>query len=329
MIFGVYSENLEGPRRKFLQNPHWKGKDQMKLTYVLASCLLLTASAAFADDDQEDNKKSVFKTNPQIEAFAPTAGGTASLSPITNHGGPTIGGTVKVYIIWYGNWNQANGTDTPAGQGLVTTFLGNIGNSPYFNINTTYSGVSGNVTLAGQYTDTGSQGTRLSDSRVQAIVSNAINGGHLTRDTNALYFVLTSSNVSESSGFCSRYCGWHTRGTISGSDIKYSFVGNAARCLSGCAAQTISPNGNAGVDGMISVIAHELEETVTDPDLNAYYDASGAENGDKCAWTFGSAQTLLPSGAYYNMSIGGKNFLVQRNLDASNNKCYVTLKGQQ
>jgi hypothetical protein len=258
---------------------------------------------------------------------APTAGGTGALSPITYHNGPV--GVENVYLIWYGNWNQTNGTDTPAGQQLVRTFLGALGGSPYYRINETYSTVTSNVNLLKEYVDTGSQGTRLSDNKVKAIVSNAISGGHLPSDTNALYFVLTSSNVSESSGFCSRYCGWHTHGTLGGSDIKYSFVGNAARCLSGCAAQTISPNGNAGVDGMISVIAHELEEANTDPDLNAWYDSSGAENADKCAWTFGSGQILLPSGAYYNMTLGGLNFLVQRNLSAADNKCYVALNGQQ
>lgn len=266
--------------------------------------------------------------NPH-EGYAPTAGGTGALSPISNHGGPVMTGTIHVYVIWYGNWNQGNGTDTPAGQQLVRDFLNNIGNSPYFNINTTYVGVGGAVTLNGESTDTGSQGTRLSDSKVKAVVSSAISGGTLPKDTNAVYFVLTSSNVAESSGFCSRYCGWHTYSTISSSNIKYSFVGNASRCLSGCAAQTISPNGNAGVDGMISVIAHELEEAATDPNLNAWYDSSGAENADKCAWTFGSKLTLLPSGAYYNMTLGSRNYLIQRNLSAADNKCYVNASGQQ
>lgn len=266
--------------------------------------------------------------NPH-EGYAPTAGGTGALSPISNHGGPVMTGTIHVYVIWYGNWNQGNGTDTPAGQQLVRDFLNSIGNSSYFNINTTYSGVGGAVTLNGESTDTGSQGTRLSDSKVKTVVSSAISSGRLPKDANAVYFVLTSSNVSESSGFCSRYCGWHTYSTISSSNIKYSFVGNASRCLSGCAAQTISPNGNAGVDGMISVIAHELEEAATDPNLNAWYDSSGAENADKCAWTFGSNLTLLPSGAYYNMTLGSRNYLIQRNLSASDNKCYVNANGQQ
>ncbi|WP_321474440.1 hypothetical protein [uncultured Paludibaculum sp.] len=266
--------------------------------------------------------------NPH-DGEAPTAGGTNSLSPITNHGGPVMSGTITAYVIWYGNWNQGNGTDTPAGQQIVRDFLSNVGNSPYFSINTTYPGVSGLVLRGAEYTDTGSQGTRLTDSKVKAVVSNAITKGLLPNDTNGVYFVLTSSNVSESSGFCSRYCGWHTYGTISSSNIKYSFVGNASRCLNGCAAQTISPNGNAGVDGMISVIAHELEEAATDPNLNAWYDSSGAENADKCAWTFGSTLTLLPSGAYYNMTLGSRNYLIQRNLDATNSKCYVSLHGPQ
>jgi hypothetical protein len=269
----------------------------------------------------------VHRTNP-VHTDAPTAGSTGSLSPISNHGGPVMG-SVNVYIIWYGNWNQANNSDTPAGQQLVRTFLSNVGGSLYFKINTTYPGVTGNVTLKNETTDTGSQGTRLSDQKVANVVSNAISSGKLPSDPSGVYFVLTSSEISESSGFCTRYCGWHTYGTLAGTAIKYSFVGNANRCLNACSAQMVSPNGNAGVDAMISVVAHELEEAATDPQLNAWYDSSGAENADKCAWTFGGAQTQASNGSYYNMTIGGLNFLIQRNLDATDNKCYVSYKGQQ
>jgi hypothetical protein len=265
------------------------------------------------------------RTNPREDQ--PTAGSTGVITPdITYHGGPVIGDP-NVYLIWYGNWNQSNGSDTPAGQQIVRDFLHGLSGSNYYVTNASYPGVSGSFTVKAEYTDTGSEGTRLSDSRVQAVVSNAINGGHLPKDTNGVYFVLTSSNVSESSGFCSQYCGWHTYGTIASSNIKYAFVGNAYRCLNACAAQTVGPNGNAGVDGMISVIAHELEESNTDPDLNAWYDANGNEDADKCAWTFGSHQTLGSNGAYYNMTLPGvtgneRNFLVQRELDV-NSKCYI------
>jgi hypothetical protein len=135
--------------------------------------------------------------------------------------------------------------------------------------------------------------------------------------------VLTSADVTATSGFCTQYCGWHTHGTISGSDIKYSFVGNPDRCPSACEAQTTSPNNNAGADGMASIISHELEEATTDPDLNAWYDRRGQENADKCAWTFGTTSTA-GNGSQYNMTLGSRNYLIQRNwVNASGGFCAV------
>jgi hypothetical protein len=230
---------------------------------------------------------------------------------INYHGGPLILGTTHVYYIWYGNWLGNSATT------LLPELASNIGGSPYFNINTTYYSasnvhVSNSVTYLGSTNDNYSFGTALSDANIEAIVANAIGQGKLPSDTNAAYFVLTSADVNETSGFCTQYCGWHTSGTINGSDIKYAFIGNPDRCPSACEAQSISPNGNAGADGMSSIIAHELEEAVTDPDLNAWYDRRGYENADKCAWTFGT-QSTAPNGSKYNMSLGGTKFLIQRN----------------
>lgn len=40
---------------------------------------------------------------------------------------------------------------------------------------------------------------------------------------------------------------------------------------------------------MVSVIAHELTETATDPNLNAWWSlTTGYENADICAWTYGT-----------------------------------------
>jgi hypothetical protein len=233
---------------------------------------------------------------------------------ITYHGGPLLGvlgsSPVSVYYIWYGNWSGNTAVT------ILTDLAQNIAPSPYYNINTTYyngsnAHVVNSITYAGSTTDNYSRGTSLSDSAIQGVVSDAITSGRLPNNTSALYFVLTSQDVTASSGFCTQYCGWHTYGTISGSNIKYSFVGNPARCPSACAAQTQGPNGNAGADGMASIIAHELEETVTDPNLNAWYDSRGAENADKCAWTFGSTYTV--NGALANMRLGNRDYLIQQN----------------
>ena len=273
------------------------------------ACLAVVSPAIAGNDDDLVPSGKGYGMRP--DNWQPANKGKPSGNGIGYHGGPVMLGMTNVYYIWYGNWS-GNTAGT-----ILTDFASNIGGSPYFNINTTYydgsnNHVSNAVYFVGSTSDAYSQGTALSDSAIKAIVENAITANRLTPDRNAVYFVLTSADVTATSGFCTNYCGWHTHGTISGSDIKYSFVGNPDRCPSSCAAQTTSPNGNAGADGMASIIAHELEEAVTDPDLNAWYDNRGAENADKCAWTFGTTSTA-PNGSKYNMTLGSMSYLIQRN----------------
>jgi hypothetical protein len=243
---------------------------------------------------------------------APSGGSVTTGNGINYHGGPVLH-AVNVYYIWYGDWTQ----DTKA-NAILTNFAQNIGGSPYFNINTTYGDASANVPNAvsyiTSYADSGSQGTSLSDSSIATIVSNALASGKLgPTDPNGVYFVLTAPKVQETSGFLTQYCGWHTAGTFNGVTIQYSFVGDAAGPnLGSCAAQTgSSPNGDPAADAMVSVVAHELEESATDPHLDAWYDSAGNENGDKCAWTFGN--TYFANGAYANMKLGSLNYLIQQN----------------
>jgi hypothetical protein len=182
---------------------------------------------------------------------------TSSSNGIDYHGGPVMPGTPKIYYIWYGNWDN-NSAPT-----LLTNLAQHIGGSPYFHINTTYhdgsNAVSGSAYYASSTTDNYSRGATLTDAGVQAVVASAITSHALPLDSNAVYFVLTSADVNESSGFCTQYCGWHTHGTISNTDIKFAFVGNPDRCPSACAEQTPGPNGLGGADGMASIVSHELE----------------------------------------------------------------------
>ena len=302
----------------------YKGRTnlQSKILTIAAVGLVCVGSAWITGAEESDiipNGKGNFpKNHPNGPPNRNKPGGNG----ISYHGGPLILGTTNAYYIWYGNWS---GNTASA---ILTDFASNIGGSHYFNINTSYyngsnTHVSNAVSYAGSTTDNYSQGTSLSDAAVQAVVSSAILSKRLPLDTNAVYFVLTSADVNESSGFCTQYCGWHTHGTIAGSDIKYSFVGNPDRCPSACEFQTTGPNGNAGADGMASIIAHELEEAVTDPDLNAWYDNRGFENADKCAWTFGNTFTV--NGALANMMLGSRYYLIQRNwVNASGGYCSLS-----
>jgi len=297
------------------------------LSVVAALSLLASARPAVADQDAETegalpHGKIVHELNPHFGKARPNRPGTGS--GISYHGGPVMVSGVNVYVIWYGNWSGNTATT------ILTDFLQSEGGSPYYNINTTYFDASGThvknvISYGGYTTDNYSRGTSLSDAQIQAVVSSAITSGALPKDSNGLYLVLTSADVTASSGFCTQYCGWHTHGTISGSDIKYSFVGNPDRCPSACEQQyPNSPNGNSGADGMASIIAHELEEAVSDPDLNAWYDTRGAENADKCAWTFGTTHTA-PNGSLYNVTFGTRNYPIQQNwVNAGSGYCALS-----
>jgi len=64
-------------------------------------------------------------------------------------------------------------------------------------------------------------------------------------------------------------------------------------------------------------MAHEAEEALTDEDLNAWYDSSGLENADKCAWKFGPTTGTIGNGAYNQTFTNGYNWLIQMNWENS------------
>jgi hypothetical protein len=268
------------------------------------------------------NAQSNQGTSPSGEA---KPGGGGGSNGINYNGGPVMNNASgnTIYYIWYGNWSGNSATT------ILPDFAQHLGGSPYWNINTSYydsanKHIVNALTYGGSTTVAYPYGTSLSDAQIQQVVADAINSNALPKNTNAVYFVLTSADVTASSGFCTQYCGWHTHATIAGSDIKYSFVGNPDKCPTSCAAQTTSPNGNAGADGMASIIAHEAEEAASDPDLNAWYDRRGQENADKCAWTFGTEYTTS-NGAKANMKLGTRDYLIQQNwVNASGGYCALS-----
>ncbi|HXE37122.1 MAG TPA: hypothetical protein VN639_01515 [Azonexus sp.] len=262
-----------------------------------------------------------FPGNASSGHARPKPGG-GSNNGISYRGGPVMvnANGVNVYYIWYGNWSGDSTAQT-----ILSDLAASIGGSPYFNINTGYYDANNKyVVNKVTWVGTNMQATRnpsggsdnaLSDSDIQKVVTQQFtqNGGPLTPDPNGVYFVLTARDVTATSGFCSKYCGWHTYTTVGTTKVKYSFVGNpVSQCPSSCSAQSTSPNGDPGADAMASVIAHELEEAVTDPELNAWYDTRGYENADKCAWNFGTTK-VAPNGSKYNMTLGSRQYLIQQN----------------
>jgi hypothetical protein len=276
--------------------------------------------------DTHSHRGDPTQTMPAI--LGPIGQAVVTGNGINYHGGPVLkANPVKYYIVWYGNW-AGTGSNTAATVSLVEHFINTLGNTPYEKIATTYGdnsgNVSGNVTLGGHtFVNTT---TNLTDTSLRTTVGNAISSGALPNDPNGVYFVLSSSNINETSGFCTQYCGFHTHATLSGSDIKYAFVGNPDRCPSGCEIQRTGPNSPAtnvgGADGLINVFAHEQFEAITDPDLNAWFDSSGQEDSDKCNFNFGATQTCTSTSicsaagkaaaAKWNVTFGNNDWMIQQ-----------------
>jgi hypothetical protein len=257
---------------------------------------------------------------------------------ITYNGGEVMDdpqGT-NVYYIWYGDWSR-----DPLAQTILTDFISDIGGSSYFNINSSYYdlnkegervAVPNRVNFKGSVTDNYSRGSALSDNDVGCIIQNAAVSGKLPFDLNGQYFVMTSADVTETSGFCSLYCAYHgylqtdsssTQNSCGipvvnpnqlNQNLVGSFVGNPHQCPLACTAQDATPNGDFAGDSMVNVVAHELSESATDPYNDGWISPDGTENGDLCLFNFGypTKTRLLPNGSYYNLTLGKRKYLSQQ-----------------
>eukprot|EP00884_Botryococcus_braunii_P016230 jgi/Botrbrau1/3290/Bobra.174_1s0054.2 len=268
---------------------------------------------------------------------------TASQTPMRYHWGGAVLPNPKVFLIFYGSWlcnnyaNQKCASDygTPS---IIRDAVIGLSGSPWLNILSSYSDGAGskiaNTLQFGDDTfvsegDPCWKGTTLSDSDVFDIVQCVLDKKLLPYADSSMYLVLSSGEVKETSGFCSSYCGWHAHDNwgppLIGKNIRYGFVGSPNLCPRGCMKQReTSPNSIPEADGMISIIAHEIVEVITDPDANAWFDDNGAENADKCSWKYGDTQTS--GNAKYNAELPcnhekcsewGKNnkrkYLIQQN----------------
>jgi hypothetical protein len=71
----------------------------------------------------------------------------------------------------------------------------------------------------------------------------------------------------------------------------------------GCDPKDTQTGHSEGLAALANVSGHELSEALTDPHGDAWFDSSGAENADKCAWTFGKTPVQL----------GGTSWKIQGN----------------
>jgi hypothetical protein len=164
---------------------------------------------------------------------------------------------------------------------------------------------------------------------------------HLPRGISTEYFILTPPNVGscddQTSKTCAiaQYCGWHTdlpsstgpSGEVLYADMPWLSGTNCDVNRALTDTGTNSPNlYTSGIDPVVGVFSHELSETMTDPNPPTGWFGSGGtsdEVADKCAYQYSvgndfydlSGVPTTPGGAYYNTTLGGRNYLLQMEFD--------------
>jgi hypothetical protein len=206
------------------------------------------------------------------------------------HGGPVISNAGFWALYW--NNSVADATQTsmnyPSLKAQMDAFVTSFGSdAPYsqqptddFSIVQQYgSSISSTVHNWGYYVASERTKSSISDSGIRSFIAAQFNGGHVNVSTSIIYGVYLPSGmkVLMNGASCSTFCGYHSHFNYGGLDIRY-----AVFPYLDCAACKLS---NLSVADMMTIVAsHEIREAVTDPQLNAWFDGSGYEADDKCAW---------------------------------------------
>lgn len=236
---------------------------------------------------------------PNREAVAARAlhaqsigGGNAGSSPLmTLHGGTVLTSNKTMAIFW-GAWG--NPGDIISG---IDAFFGGWGGSGMARDSTEYSGTNGQVTATSTYlghTIDSSTPPKRALSTSQA-VAEACKITNNAPDPLGVYFIYTSTGAGHVN-----YCAWHSWGTCSnGAQVQVAYMPNITG-IAGCDPGSDVTSESEGLAALANVTSHELSEAITDPRGAGWFDSSGAENGDKCAWSF-----------HNDVNFGGKSWKLQ------------------
>src|SRR5690349_17056112 len=132
-------------------------------------------------------------------------------SKMLYHNGPLLTGTQNIYFLYYGCWNDNCGNlgDTKT-QNLLADFIIYLGNTPYAQINSTYTDAAGQPATSryifgGQVIDASyAHGVDLTQTDLTDLISYQVNSFQLPQDANGIYVILGSADIaSTATGFCS------------------------------------------------------------------------------------------------------------------------------
>jgi hypothetical protein len=306
-----------------------------------AVAALVVCAAGFGDPPSPDNPAGrsgdILGIVPVQSQAARGGGGGSNLA---YHNGPVMH-TNATYAIY---WVPAGYFVSSNYEGVLNQFLGDVAadsgktSNVYYSDTQYYDGTNGNIlyssTFQGPIVDTNAfpasgcsdryTSVCLTDAQLQAEIDRVIAVNGLPRGLGTMYFIFTPRNVGScfgSSCAFSYFCAYHSSFGSGSSLTLYANMPYAAWVPAACGSGQ-SPNGD-DADSTISVASHEHNETITDPLGNAWYDRRGSEDGDKCAWNFGSTIGSTSTGAY-NQLISGHPYYLQQEWSNRSSGCVLT-----
>src|SRR6266581_8996218 len=260
-------------------------------------------------------------TSPSSLINAAAAAAAKSSQPDILYWGGRLILNQRLVAIYYSPTTIFNNGPAPGEVGtgandhsLVGYFLNHIGGSSYWNINTLYYQIVGGqqqfvqntMSYDGYWAANGPGaprgGATVNTNQMVRLIEDGFASGALQYDPSTLYMIFTGPGVNLGGGFSSthlQYCAWHSayfRGNgqivqISAMPYDADFTpAHPSKDGFLCVLQDGGANGDVGADAAVSAVAHETEETATDPYINGFlgwYDQFGEENADKCAYTYG------------------------------------------
>ena len=165
----------------------------------------------------------------------------------------------------------------------------------------------------------------LTDTQLEAELERVVSAHHLPRGADDIYFIVlpdgfgscidSSSQACALGGGSDGYCGYHseTQDGLLYAVIPYNGVPGH------CQSSNPRPNGSAA-DPTISSLSHEHNETITDPQLDAWIDSAYNEDGDLCISDFGPALGGSGSAAWDEVIDGG-HYWIQEEWSNEDNSC--------
>jgi hypothetical protein len=211
---------------------------------------------------------------------------------MTYHGGKIMTTAVAQSIFWGTSWGSYSGDKIT---GMDSWYQG-FGDSNYAKTSDEYTGSNGRVgastttTVPAHVVDTSASTSGSNTSTILAEVCKVVKNNP-EASGNGYYAVYADTKRGHAS-----YCAYHSYGTCGGISVQFAYFFNLDGDA-GCDPQDTQTTHSQGLAALANVSGHELSEARTDPaSPGAWYDSKGAENGDKCAWTFNVPFVSFPNG---------------------------------